>query len=72
MRVLLIQCNYGNEGMNGRDIQTKFKEEFIRNNCRMSFTPPEAPPYPISPDDEHQDEEGSTAAYAEILVCLKK
>jgi len=37
----------------------------------MSFTPPEAPPYPISPDDEHQDEEGSTAAYAEILVCLK-
>ncbi|CAF0905178.1 unnamed protein product [Adineta ricciae] len=34
----------------------------------MSLTPPDAPPFPISPDDEHQDEEASVAAYAEILT----
>jgi hypothetical protein len=38
----------------------------------MSFTPPDAPPYPLSPDDEHQDEEASAAAYAEILVGSRK
>ena len=38
----------------------------------MSLTPPDAPPFPISPDDEHQDEEASVAAYAEILVCYFK
>jgi hypothetical protein len=36
----------------------------------MSLTPPDAPPYPTTPeDDDGQDEETSTAAYAEILVC---
>jgi hypothetical protein len=34
----------------------------------MSLTPPDAPPYPTTPEDERQDEETSTAAYAEILV----
>ncbi|CAF0988367.1 unnamed protein product [Adineta steineri] len=34
----------------------------------MSFAPPpDAPPYPATPDQENQDEETSTAAYAEIL-----
>ncbi|UJR34201.1 hypothetical protein I4U23_021607 [Adineta vaga] len=33
----------------------------------MSFTPPDAPPFPVTADDEHQDEEASVAAYAEIL-----
>jgi hypothetical protein len=36
----------------------------------MSVTPPEAPPYPTTPEDDRQNDETSTAAYAEILVCL--
>lgn len=35
----------------------------------MSITPPDAPPYPSTPEDDRPDEETSAAAYAEILVC---
>ena len=35
----------------------------------MSITPPDAPPYPTTPEDDRPDEETSAAAYAEILVC---
>ena len=34
----------------------------------MSITPPDAPPYPTTPEDERIDDETSAAAYAEILV----
>ena len=34
----------------------------------MSVSPPDAPPYPTTPADEQENEESSTAAYAEILV----
>lgn len=34
----------------------------------MSITPPDAPPYPTTPEDERPDDETSAAAYAEILV----
>jgi len=44
------------------------KNGFIQTK-KMSVTPPEAPPYPTTPEDDRQDEEASTAAYAEILVC---
>jgi hypothetical protein len=36
----------------------------------MSITPPEAPPYPTTPEDNLQDDEAFAAAYAEILVCF--
>lgn len=35
----------------------------------MSVSPPEAPPYPTTPEDDHENDEASTSAYAEILVC---
>lgn len=34
----------------------------------MSISPPEAPPYPTTPEDGHENDEPSTSAYAEILV----
>ncbi|CAF3980199.1 unnamed protein product [Rotaria magnacalcarata] len=33
----------------------------------MSISPPEAPPYPTTPEDDRENEETSTSAYAEIL-----
>ncbi|CAF4588755.1 unnamed protein product, partial [Rotaria sp. Silwood1] len=33
----------------------------------MSISPPEAPPYPTTPEDNHENDETSTSAYAEIL-----
>ena len=54
---------------NGGKIQTKKKRNGFIQTVNMSFTPPDAPPYPTSPEDERQDEEASTSAYAEILVC---
>ncbi|CAF5131997.1 unnamed protein product, partial [Rotaria sp. Silwood1] len=38
-----------------------------RNISRMSISPPEAPPYPTTPEDNHENDETSTSAYAEIL-----
>lgn len=34
----------------------------------MSVTPPEAPPYPTTPEEIHPDDDASVAAYAQILV----
>lgn len=34
----------------------------------MSVSPPEAPPYPTTPEDDQQTIESATSAYAEILV----
>ncbi len=45
------------------------KNGFIQTR-KMSVSPPEAPPYPTTPEDNHQDDETSAAAYAEILVCV--
>ncbi|CAF2587098.1 unnamed protein product [Rotaria sp. Silwood2] len=33
----------------------------------MSISPPEAPPYPTTPEDDRENDETSAAAYAEIL-----
>ena len=57
---------------NGGLIQTKKKEYnsvfFSVETRKMSVTPPEAPPYPTTPEEIHQDDEASVAAYAQILV----
>jgi hypothetical protein len=53
---------------NGRNSQTKKKEFYSKH--KMSVSPPEAPPYPTTPEDERQDDETTAAAYAEILVCF--
>ncbi len=38
----------------------------------MSVTPLKAPPYPTTPENDRQDEEISTAAYAKISDFRKK
>ena len=53
-----LDCNYDNGVKNGGSIQT----------VNMSISPPDAPPYPTTPEDDRPDEEASSAAYAEILV----
>ena len=40
----------------------------LRRERRMSVTPPEAPPYPSTPEEDQRTVETSTSAYAEILV----
>ena len=45
-------------------------EYFYIETKEMSVSPPEAPPYPTTPEENHPDDEASLAAYAQILVRL--
>lgn len=44
------------------------REQRLVQRKTMSVTPPEAPPYPTTPEEDHHRDERATSAYAEILV----
>ena len=50
--------NYGNEVTNGGNIQIIKKETVLFKTSKCLVTPPEAPPYPTTPEDDRQDDEG--------------